>query len=155
MRYIVAGVAYLIANFLSALAAAPVAGVFVSHGKVLVNSGKEFVPAVGSVLLNVCDKIMVGANSSSKISYLNAKCLVSANASSVVSVTAKAPCSVGAVVGSVDNVFAVPEEGEETSGIAGLSSEATTGIAAVAVVGGGLWAAGVFDKKCAAGVSVC
>ena len=160
MKNVIAGVvcaAYLIANIAPALASTPIAEVSGLQGKVLVNHGKGFVPAVGSVLLNAGDKIMVGANSSAKINYLTAKCLVSANASSVVTVTAKAPCSLGTVVGSVDNVFAVPAAGEGTAGIAGLSTEATIGlgIGAVAVVGGGLWAAGVFDKKCAAGVSVC
>jgi hypothetical protein len=162
MKNVVAGVvsaAFLIVNIAPAFASAPIAEVSGLNGKVLINHGKGFEPATGSVLLNVGDKIMVGANSFAKINYLNAKCLVSANGSSVVTVTAKAPCSLGTVVGSVDNVFAVPAAAEAgpgaDAGIAGLSTEATIGlgIGAVAVVGGGLWIAGVF-KNCN-GVSVC
>lgn len=159
---VVAGVvsaAFLIVNIMPALASAPIAEVSGLNGKVLVNHGKGFVPATGSVLLNVGDKIMVGANSSAKINYLNAKCLVSANASSVVTITAAAPCSLGSVVGSVDNVFAVPAGvvgGAAPAAFGGLSSEAMTAlglVGALAVTGGALIAFGVI-KTCN-GVSAC
>ncbi len=160
MKNVVAGVvsaAFLIVNIAPALASAPIAEVSGLNGKVLVNHGKGFVPATGSVLLNVGDKIMVGANSSAKINYLNAKCLVSANASSVVTITAAAPCSLGTVVGSVDNVFAIPAATEVApAALGGLSSEAMTALGLVgglAVTGGALIAFGVI-KTCN-GVSAC
>lgn len=111
MKSIVVGVmsaAYLLANIAPALANAPIAEASGLQGKVLVNHGKGFVPAARLVLLNDGDKIMVGANSSAKINYLNSKCSISANASSVVTVTTAAPCKAGVVVGSADTVFAVP-----------------------------------------------
>lgn len=111
MKKFVAGVvfaAFIIVNIAPALASAPIAEASGLQGKVLVNHGKGFVPASGTLLLNAGDQIMVGASSAAKINYLNAKCSVSANASSVVTVTATAPCKLGMVVGSVDTVFAVP-----------------------------------------------
>lgn len=161
MKNVVAGVvsvAFLIVNIAPALASGTIAEVSGLNGKVLVNHGKGFVPATGSVLLNVGDKIMVGANSSAKINYLNAKCLVSANASSVVTITAAAPCSLGSVVGSVDNVFAIPAAAPAVAApalLSGLSTEATIGIGLglTALTVGGLVATGVI-KTCR-GVSVC
>jgi hypothetical protein len=160
MKNVVAGVvsaAFLIVNIAPALAVTPIAEVSGLNGKVLVNHGKGFVPATGSVLLNAGDKIMVGANSSANINYLNGKCSVSANASSVVTVTTNAPCKLGTVVGSVDNVFAVPAaaQGIAPAAFGGLSTGtmAAVGIGALVVIGGGLLVTGVF-KSCN-GVSAC
>ena len=148
----VVSAAYLIANIAPSLAYSPIAEASGLQGKVLVNHGRGFVPAAGTVLLNAGDKILVGANSSAKINYLNAKCLVSANASSVVTVTDAAPCKLGTVVGSVDTVFAVPAATDPA-----FVPPPDFPILPVLLIGGaGLVAGGfiLFSKKCS-GVSVC
>ncbi len=146
----VACVTYMIACVAPALAAAPIAEASGLQGKVLVNHGKGFVPAQGSVLLNAGDKLMVGANSSANINYLTEKCLVSANASSVVTVTASAPCKSGLAVGSVDNVFAVPVA---VTG-PGFPILPVVLIGGAVVVGGGILIVTKAKKKCN-GVSAC
>ncbi len=155
MKNVVAGVvsaAFLIVNILPAFASTPIAEASGLQGKVLVNHGKGFVPAAGTLLLNVGDQIMVGVNSFANINYLNAKCSVSANASSVVTVTAAAPCKLGTVVGSVDTVFAVPAATN-----AAYVPPPDFPILPVLLIGGAAVVAGgfiLFSKKCS-GVSVC
>ena len=157
MKKFIAGIAagsFVIATIAPALAATPVAEVSGLHGKVLVNHGKGFEPAIGSMLLNAGDKIMVGANSSAKINYLNSKCLVSANASSVVSVTAAAPCKLGTVVGSVDNVFAIPASAPATGGQLSDDTTPLLIVGGLVALGGGLALLGVFNP-CKNSVSSC
>ena len=62
-------------------------------GKVLVNQGKGFVPALGSISLKAGDKVMVGENSFAVVSY--AECAVSISSPTVLSVTKDAPCASG------------------------------------------------------------
>jgi hypothetical protein len=104
----VASAAFLIATVVPSLAASPIAEATGLHGKVLVNHGKGFEVATGSVLLNAGDRLMVGEKSSATVNYLNVKCTVSASNSTVLTVAAVAPCKSGTVVGSIDNVFATP-----------------------------------------------
>jgi hypothetical protein len=59
-------------------------------GKVLINKGKGFVPAAGTVSLNDGDKVMVGENSFAVVSY--ADCAVSISSPTVMSITKIAPC---------------------------------------------------------------
>jgi hypothetical protein len=104
----VASAAFLITTLAPSLAASPIAEATGLEGKVLVNHGKGFELASGSVLLNAGDRLIVGEKSSATVSYLNVKCTVSATNSTVLTVAAVAPCKSGTVVGSVDNVFATP-----------------------------------------------
>jgi hypothetical protein len=104
----VVSAAFLIATVAPSLAASPIAKATGLQGKVLVNHGKGFEVATGSVFLNAGDRLMVGEKSSVTVNYLNVKCTVSATNSTVLTVAAVAPCKSGTVVGSVDNVFATP-----------------------------------------------
>jgi hypothetical protein len=155
MKNIVAGVlasAYMIVSVVPALASAPVAELSGLQGKVLVNHGKGYQPAVGSVVLNTGDLVMVGEKSSAKINYLNTKCLVSANASSVVMVTSVAPCKAGVVVGSVDAVFAVPAADADPSFIPPPAFPILPVLLGTAVVvGGGV----LIFSRCRNSVSAC
>jgi hypothetical protein len=78
------------------------------QGKVLVNQGKGYEAVVGSVMLNSGDSVMIGDKSLAQISYLSAKCQVTANASSVIVIAATAPCKAGEVIGMNDSVFIQP-----------------------------------------------
>jgi hypothetical protein len=61
------------------------------NGKVLINKGKGFVPATGSVALNDGDKVLVGDNSFAVVSY--AECAVSISAPTVMAISTAAPCA--------------------------------------------------------------
>ncbi len=63
-------------------------------GKVLINKGKGFVPAVGVTSLGAGDKVLVGENSFAVLSY--AECAVSISSPTVISITKTAPCIGGA-----------------------------------------------------------
>lgn len=75
----------------AAAAAAPtIATVSAIDGKVLVNSGYGFVPAMDSLALKAGDKVMVGKGAFAKIRYQS--CTLSLSQSSVFVVTPTAPC---------------------------------------------------------------
>ncbi len=95
-------------GFATSAMAAGIATIDAVDGKVLVNRGAGYEAVASGTLLNAGDKVMVGDKSSAVISYLAAQCSVSAEASSLVTVSAKAPCKKGEVIGAVDSVFAVP-----------------------------------------------
>jgi hypothetical protein len=62
-------------------------------GKVLVNNGNGFEPVVGSLSLNVGDRVMVGDNSFATVSF--SECTVSFSKPTVFVVADAAPCASG------------------------------------------------------------
>ena len=106
MRSVIAAVV-VASSAVSALAAG-VAKIDAVDGKVLVNRGAGYEAVASGTLLNAGDKVMVGDKSSATISYFSAKCSISAEASSLVTISTKAPCKKGEVMGAVDSVFATP-----------------------------------------------
>jgi hypothetical protein len=109
MRIFKCAVAALaLAGFTTSALAAGVAKIDTVAGKVLVNRGAGYEAVASGTLLNAGDKVMVGDKSSATISYFSAKCSVSAQASSLLTVGDVAPCKKGEVVGAVDSVFAIP-----------------------------------------------
>ena len=95
----------LVLSVASALAASGVAEISAVQGKVLVNQGDGFETVTGSVMLKAGDKVMVGEDSSAEISYPLSDCLVTASASSLVTISETAPCKAGEIVGAVDSIF--------------------------------------------------
>jgi hypothetical protein len=75
----------------SAFAESPAASLSDVSGKVLVNSGKGFVPALDLTALNVGDKVMVGDQSFATVAF--AKCSVALSTSTVYTVPAKGQCA--------------------------------------------------------------
>ncbi len=77
------------------LAASPMGQLKDIDGKVYVNRGEGFVPARGNTELFQGDRVMVGENGSATINYYLADCDVMLSASSMTSISAKAPCKGG------------------------------------------------------------
>lgn len=105
MKFIVAA---LLASALAgthALAAAPVAHVGKSSGKVLVNQGKGFVPLAEGAALFAGDKVFVGKDGAASIAYSDKECTVDIAPASVMLVQPVAPCAGAETVSSVDSVF--------------------------------------------------
>jgi hypothetical protein len=115
-----------------AFAASGVAELVNVSGKVLVQQGEGFVPVTGTVMLLPGDKVMVGAESSATISYLDGGCSVSINDQSLVKVAKKAPCGKGETAAIAGGDLIVPAQA------AGGSNTAAYGVAAAFVVVGGL-----------------
>lgn len=78
-----------------ALAASPMGQLKDIDGKVYVNRGKGFVQAQGPTELFRGDRVMVGEKGSASINYYLAECDVMLTASSMTTVSAKAPCKGG------------------------------------------------------------
>jgi hypothetical protein len=114
----------------TAWAAAPVAELITSNGKVLVSQGEGFAPASGFMSLNAGDKVMVGAKSSAELAYGDGGCSVTLSAGSVVTIPAKAPCAKGETAAVVDSVMIEP-----VMGGAGYSA-AYIAVGAVVIIGG-------------------
>lgn len=74
------------------LAASPMGQLKDIDGKVYVNRGEGFVPARGNTELFQGDRVMVGENGSATINYYLADCDVMLSASSMTSISTKAPC---------------------------------------------------------------
>jgi hypothetical protein len=82
------------------------------QGKVLINQGEGFAPAIGDVALDAGDKVMVGKEGSATLSYSGEQgCTVSLAPSTVVTIGKTVPCEAGEVVGAVDSVFVAPARG--------------------------------------------
>ena len=96
-----------IMSFASAQASAIVAELGTVEGKVLINHGKGFVPAVGLISLNAGDQLMVGEKSSAVVNYASG-CSVSLAATQVVTISAKAPCKAGEKVAMIGETAIVP-----------------------------------------------
>lgn len=75
---------------LASNAAPAVAVVADMNGKVLVNAGHGFVPAVSTQALNAGDRVFIGENAFATVAY--GSCEVSYSKPAVFTVTAKAPC---------------------------------------------------------------
>lgn len=106
MRSVIAAVV-VASSAVSALAAG-VAKIDAVDGKVLINRGAGYEVVASGTLLNAGDKVMVGDKASALISYLGAQCSISAEASSLVTISTKAPCKKGEVMGAAQSVFATP-----------------------------------------------
>ena len=96
-----------IMSFASAQASAIVAELGTVEGKVLINHGKGFVPAVGLISLNAGDQLMVGEKSSAVVNYASG-CSVSLAATQVVTISAKAPCKAGEKVAMIGETAIAP-----------------------------------------------
>ncbi len=105
-RFVFGLMASLIATVSVAQAANSVAVIGDASGKVMVNSGKGFVPVKGSFALGAGDKVLVGENSFATISY--AECAVSLSKPTVFSVTKTAPCLAGEKSALAEGVFIAP-----------------------------------------------
>jgi hypothetical protein len=101
-----AAVAALFAST-SIAGAAGLAEITSSSGKVLVNQGSGFAPVSGMISLKSGDAVMVGDGAQAQISYA-AGCTVTAEASSVVTISDVAPCAAGETVGTAGAVFVQP-----------------------------------------------
>ena len=100
-------VAASILSFASAQASAIVAELGTVEGKVMINHGKGFVPAVGLVSLNAGDQLMVGEKSSAVVNYASG-CAVSIAATQVLTISAKAPCKAGEKVAMIGDAAIIP-----------------------------------------------
>ncbi len=103
-------VAASILSFATAQASAIVAELGAVQGKVMINHGKGFVPAVGLVSLNDGDQLMVGEKSFAVVNYASG-CAVSVAATQVVTISAKAPCKAGEKVAMVGDAAIAPAAG--------------------------------------------
>jgi hypothetical protein len=124
--------------------AAGLAEITSSSGKVLVNTGKGFVPVVGMMSLNAGDAVMVGEGAQAQISYATG-CTVTAEASSVMTIADAAPCQAGEVIGSVDSLFVTPTADVDYTPAAGLAFLPLLLVGTVVVGGGILVATGVLS----------
>ncbi len=116
-----------------AFAASGVAELVNVSGKVLVQQGEGFVSVTGSVMLLPGDKVMVGAESSATINYLDGGCSVSINDQSLVKVAKKAPCGKGETAAIAGGDLIVPAQD------AGRGNPAAAyGVVAVFTIVGGL-----------------
>lgn len=100
-------VAASIMSFATAQASAIVAELGTIQGKVMINHGKGFVPAVGVISLNAGDQLMVGEKSSAVVNYASG-CAVSVAATQVVTISAKAPCKAGEKVAMIGDAAIAP-----------------------------------------------
>lgn len=62
-------------------------------GKVLINGGQGFEPAVADTSLKLGDKVLISTKSSITINYLKAGCLTTFENPSLVKITKTAPCN--------------------------------------------------------------
>jgi hypothetical protein len=90
-RVISAALAVMMATSSIAFAAQSVAVIQGVGGKVLVNKGEGFVPALDTMQLSVGDSVMVGDESSATLAF--GECSVLVSKPTVITVTAQAPCA--------------------------------------------------------------
>jgi hypothetical protein len=107
-----------------------------TSGRVLIDSGAGYVAAVDGMALKAGDQIMVGEGGSADIYYAASDCTVSAGETSIVTVSALAPCAKGETLAQVDQVFVLPVEDNGAEG-SGLTTETMIvgGLAITSIVG--------------------
>ena len=118
-------------SFATAQASVIVAELGAVQGKVMINHGKGFVPAVGLISLNVGDQLMVGEESSAVVNYASG-CAVSVAATQVVTISAKAPCMAGQSVAMIGDTAIVPAGNK----IVGHTSFTNSSIFPIVAIGG-------------------